>query len=238
MTDAILANETLCAAFGFNATTEWDDQVSAVSVLNLIIYIVAVAAHTMEWLHDQFRNEVEQRISATLPGTVGWYWNKIMQFQYGHTLNKNASYDVIDPEAMIIKHCAVVEVSNGIIIKVNKGQHTYDVLSNAELDALKSYVNAIKFAGTQAYCYSFAPDELFVKFNIWRDPMILDDDMTRHSDEADVIFIAVNNYLDSIAYGGVFNKSKLLDAVQAVEGVLDVTIDNPASSNGGTTTNI
>lgn len=229
MTDAVLANETLCTAFGLDANEEWDGQVSAVSILNLIIYIVAMAARTVEWLHDQFRAEVEARIAAAFPGTVSWYWNKIMQFQYGYDLNENAVYDEIDTDAQIVKHCAVFEVDNGIIVKVNKGTLTYDQLTQTELDALTEYVQRIKFAGTVAYVYSFNPDELDLEINIWRDPMVLDEDMNRIIDGEPVITNAIVDYLNGIAYGGVLNKTKLIDAIQAVEGVVDVTIDDAAS---------
>lgn len=229
MTDAVLANQELCEAFRLEANEEWDSQVSAVSILNLIIYIVAMAARTVEWLHDQFRAEVDARIAAAFPGTVSWYWNKIMQFQYGYDLNENAVYDEIDTDAQIVKHCAVFEVDNGIIVKVNKGTLTYDQLTQTELDALTEYVQRIKFAGTVAYVYSFSPDELDLEINIWRDPMVLDEDMNRIIDGEPVITNAIVDYLNGIAYGGVLNKTKLIDAIQAVEGVVDVTIDDAAS---------
>ncbi len=229
MTDAVLANQELCEAFRLEANEEWDSQVSAVSILNLIIYIVAMAARTVEWLHDQFRAEVEARIAMAFPGTISWYWNKVMQFQYGDDLNENATYDREDEDKRIIKHCAVIEADNGIIVKVNKGVNTYDPLNQTELDALTEYVRQIKFAGTVAYVYSFYPDELDLEINIWRDPMVLDEDMNRITDGEPVILNAILNYLNGIVYGGVLNKTKLIDAIQAVEGVIDVTIDDSAS---------
>ena len=54
ITDAVLADETLRTAFGLSSNEEWDDQVSSVSILNLLIYIVAMAARTVEWLHSRF----------------------------------------------------------------------------------------------------------------------------------------------------------------------------------------
>lgn len=240
MTDAVLADETLCTAFGLDPGQEWDSQMSAASILNLIIYIVAMAARTLEWLHDQFRAEVEARIAAAFPGTVSWYWNKVMQFQYGHELNENGGYDTDDPDARIITHCAVFEIDNGIRVKVNKGDTTYDALTGSELQALREYVGKIKFAGTRAYCESFPPDQISLTLNIWRDPMVLTSDMRRIADGRPVVKEAVKAFLDAIAYGGVLNKTKLIDAIQAVDGVADVTIDEANSAihilaNGDTT---
>ena len=224
ITDAVLADETLRTAFGLNSNEEWDNQISSVSILNLLIYIMAMAARTVEWLYNQFREEVEERIAAALPGTVSWYWNKVMQFQYGDELNENGTYDVVDESKRIITHCAVLEVDNGILIKVNKGDNTYEALTPTELAALQNYVDLIKFAGTYAVCYSYDPDEVAIELNIWRNPMVLDSNMNRISDGESVIENAVLEYLNGIVYGGVFNKTKLLDAIQSVDGVEDVTI--------------
>lgn len=224
ITDAVLADEILRTAFGLSSNEEWDNQVSAVSILNLLIYIMAMAARTVEWLYNQFCEEVEERIAAALPGTVSWYWNKVMQFQYGDDLNENGTYDVVDESKRIITHCAVLEVDNGILIKVNKGDNTYEALTPTELAALQNYVDLIKFAGTYAVCYSYDPDEVAIELNIWRNPMVLDSNMNRISDGESVIENAVLEYLNGIVYGGVFNKTKLLDAIQSVDGVEDVTI--------------
>lgn len=232
MTDAVLADATLRTAFGLDQNQEWDTQVSSVSILNLIIYIVAMATRTLEWLHDQFRAEVEERVAAALPGTISWYWNKVMQFRYGYAVNEYGVYEgeaLQHPEALIVTHCAVMERDNGIIVKVNKGADTYEPLEPEELEALQAYVDTIKFAGTVAEVISSAPDEMRLTLRIWRDPMVLDFDsghIYRHSDHAEVVKDAVVAYLDSIVYGGVFNKTKLIDAVQQVEGVKDVTIQS------------
>lgn len=231
MTDAVLADATLRDTFGLTQDQEWDTQVSSVSILNLIIYITAMAIRTLEWLHDRFKQEVEERIAAAFPGTISWYWNKVMQFRYGYDVNQYGVYEgaaLEHPEALIITHCAVMEVDNGILVKVNKGTGTFEPLTPSEQEALKAYVDTVKFAGTTARIWSYRPDELRVKLYVWRDPQVLelDDDgrIHRRTDGAEVVKDAVAAYLNSIAYGGVFNKTKLIDAVQQVEGVRDVTI--------------
>lgn len=227
MTDAVLANSTLRDAFGLTQGQEWDTQVSSVNILNLIIYIVAMAIRTLEWLHDQFRAEVEERIAAAFPGTISWYWNKVMQFRYGYAVNEYGVYDdaaLADDTTLIITHCAVMEVDNGILVKVNKGADTYEILEPEELEALRAYVNTIKFAGTTAQVESYLPDRVSVRLKIWRNPQVLGPDMRTLVGQRDVIREALKKYLDGIAYGGVLNKTKLIDAIQQVEGVVDVTI--------------
>ena len=230
MTDAVLANSTLRDAFGLDQNQEWDTQVSSVNILNLIIYIVAMAIRTLEWLHDQFRQEIEERIAATFPGSVSWYWNKAMQFRYGYQPDQYANYSqaaIDNDEAAIIKHCAIVEVDNGIAVKVNKDN--YERLSADEKDAFTAYMNTIKFAGTTVRVSSDDPDVVTLKLYIWRDPQVLGANLlTLGGDET--IKEAIEAYLDGIVYGGVLNKTRLIDAVQAVPGVIDVTISNSGSS--------
>lgn len=238
MTDAVLTNATLCQKFGLDPNQEWDAQTSAASVLNLILYITAMAIRTLEWLHDQFRQEIEERIAAAFPGSVSWYWNKAMQFRYGYQPDQYANYSqaaIADDEAAIIKHCAIVEIDNGISVKVNKAD--YERLSDDELSAFEAYMAVVKFAGTIVNAHSFDPDQLRLKLYIWRDPQVLGADLLTLQGQQETIREAIEAYLDGIVYGGVLNKTRLIDAVQAVSGVIDVTLSStcsvycPADSN-------
>lgn len=230
MTDNVLANATLCQKFGLDPDQEWDAQTSSVSVLNLILYITAMAIRTLEWLHDQFRLEIEDRIAAAFPGSISWYWNKAMQFRYGYQPDEYANYSqaaVDDEEAAIIKHCAIIEIDNGIAVKVNKAG--YEKLSPDELAAFKAYMAVVKFAGTIVNAYSFEPDQLSLKLHIWRDPQVLAPNLLTLVEQRNTIQEAVEAYLDGIVYGGVLNKTRLIDAVQAVPGVTDVTISSSST---------
>lgn len=224
MTDEIMSNEGLVKAMGLDPEMEWESQVSSVGIINLLLYIVAVAQYATEWMFEQFKADVEKRIDAALPGTISWYWNKVMNFQYGTDLNQYGNYDLIDPSRMIISHCSVLEVYNGIMVKVNKGDD-FDVLDEKEKNALAAYLNRIKFAGTAVSVYSYQPDDLNLEIKIWRNPLVLNDDGSAVSgDGRNLIEEAVKKYLDGIVYGGRFNKTKLIDAIQYVEGVEDIII--------------
>lgn len=224
MTDEIMSNEGLVKAMGLDPEMEWESQVSSVGIINLLLYIVAVAQYATEWMFEQFKADVERRIDAALPGTISWYWNKVMNFQYGTDLNQYGNYDLIDPSRMIISHCSVLEVYNGIMVKVNKGDD-FDVLDEKEKNALAAYLNRIKFAGTAVSVYSYQPDDLNLEIKIWRNPLVLNDDGSAVSgDGRNLIEEAVKKYLDGIVYGGRFNKTKLIDAIQSVEGVEDIII--------------
>ena len=75
MTDLVLRNETLTAALGIDRTRPWDEQISSASIINLLIYIVAVGHYILESMFDNFKSEVEERIAAAYPGSISWLWN-------------------------------------------------------------------------------------------------------------------------------------------------------------------
>ena len=106
----------------------------------------------------------------------------------------------------------------------------YAVLEPGELEALRAYVAAVKFAGTQAFVYSYPSDTVTLQLSIWRDPMVLDENgCARDATHTPVVENAVRAYLDGIVYGGTLNKTRLIDAVQQAEGIVDAVIDDENS---------
>ncbi|MDD4141598.1 MAG: hypothetical protein PHR20_02230 [Bacteroidales bacterium] len=161
-----------------------------------------------------------------MPGTISWYWNRAMEFQKGDAINEYGNYETIDEDKQVIKFCSVVEVAGGVMLKVNKADHA--ILSDDndnELTAFVTYMNRIKFAGTNIYVYSYQPDTLDLSLTISRDALVMSTDGTLIAgDSTNVIAATISEYLNDIKYGGEFNKTKLIDAVQAVSGVDDVII--------------
>lgn len=237
MTDAVLDNDTLRTAFGLNQNQEWSAQVSSVSILNLIIYIVAVAHHTMEWIFDQFSRQVEDRIAAAMPGTVTWYWNRAMEFQDDDEasvyFSTHGQYETVDETKRIIRFAAVIEEYNMIKVKVSR--EDYAPLSDVQLDRFTAYMNRLKFAGVHLSTSSIQSDDLNLIVRVWCDKLI----MPTGDDAA--IASAVSDYLNSIVYGGVFNKTRLIDHLQKVPGITDAVVDScvfTAYDGAGTVTDL
>lgn len=222
MTDSVLANATLRESLHLDPNQTWNAQVSSVSVLNLMIYIVAVAHHTVEWLFDQFRGQVEERIAAAMPGTVMWYWNRAVEYQDDEAANlyfaQNGHYETIDESKQIIKFAAVVEEYNMVKVKANKTG--YAPLTTVQLDQFTAYMERLKFAGVRLSVSSVQSDDLTLSLRVWRDRLL----MPSGNDTA--VAGAVSDYLNGITYGGVFNKTALIDRLQKIPGVTDVVVDS------------
>lgn len=221
MTDAVLADATLVQALNLDTTKSWDAQVSAASVINLIIYIIAVAHHVMEWMFDQFTQHVEERIAAAYPGSVSWLYNRALEFQDDNEANAyfaaHGQYETTDETKQIVKYASVVEKYNTVTVKVS-GEN-YEPLTAVQLAAFTAYMNSLKFAGVHVATTSIRSDNLALTLRVWRDRLVMPAE-----DDAE-ISAAVTAYLDGIRYGGVFNKTKLIDALQNVLGITDVTIE-------------
>lgn len=202
---------------------------SATALFNLWAYIMAVAIWTLDVLFDKHKVEVETKINSLIPGTIRWYYSSCLAFQYGDILtwlNGKFVYQVPDVGKMIVKRVAIKEVSGQLRIKVAKEASGVPVaLDSTELDAFKAYVGLVKFAGTNVSIVSCGVCLVQVRLNLLYDSLLLTSTGALITDGTEVVKNALENYLKGITYGGVVNRTKLIDAIQAVDGVLDVYIE-------------
>ena len=67
-------------------------------------------------------------------------------------------------------------------------------------------------------------DELSIAVKVVVDPLKINRQGVDIATSEKVVEKAIENYLADIVYGGTFNKTKLVDAVQRVDGVVDVVL--------------
>ena len=82
----------------------------------------------------------------------------------------------------------------------------------------------LKPAGVVVRVRTAPADHIRIYAAISVDPMILSPEGLRYRDGARPVEEAIKAYLRGITFGGTFNKTKLVDAIQAVEGVTDVLL--------------
>lgn len=241
MTDQFLSDETLRQAYGITGDVTWESTFSKVSVENMLMYVVAFVAHTLEVMMDAFRKDVDTQITQNIVPTVRWYHTQAVAFQYGDQLVYNEEYGHFEyPEVneakKLVKYCAVKDRGGSIQVLVSGDSNGVpSVLSNNVLSAFKSYMNQVKVAGVILDVKSLAADGIRVNAEVQVDPQIITTDGVRISDGTKAVEDAVNGYLANIVYGGNFNKTKLVDAIQNVEGVVDVTLGKVEVKPSGST---
>ena len=216
---------------------------SQTSIWNLWAYITAVAINLHEQLWDIFKTEVETLAASAAPGTAQWLRDKTLKFQYKddgsqvlQLVNFVPQYAVIDESLRLVTQCSVKIQGNRIVLlKVAKGTEPLTPLgtqpitlpdtldNNAEINALKEYIDRIKFAGTAIRVISLEADRLQVYADIYYDGQYVLNIVK------DQVKEAILQYLKTLPFDGKVSNTKLIDAMQNVPGVLDVQLQKLAA---------
>lgn len=231
MTDAFMQDEAIREAYGLSEDkTRFADCFSAVSLENLLFYIVAACHYVLESIFEKFTQDVEQKISRAVVASIPWYFDKAKAFQYGDALVLNPrtfgyEYAKVDTSKQLVKYVAVRDRGASIEMLVSAEQDGKPTpLQDDFLTAFKHYINAIKIAGVVINVRTRKADELSIAVKVVVDPLKINRQGVDIASSEKVVEHAIENYLAGIVYGGTFNKTKLVDAVQRVDGVLDVVL--------------
>lgn len=242
MTDGFMSDSTLRSAYGITEEgATWDNVFSTVSIENTLMYIVAVCTYALEVMFDAFRKDVDDRIARNIVPTVRWYHTQALAFQYGDRLvydeqTQAFRYAMEDSTKQIVKYCAVKDRGSSIQILVSRESGGLPaVIPDEVLAAFKAYMNSVKIAGVILDIRSLPADSIRVAATIQIDPQVIGTDGRRISDGTYPVREAVDNYLRSIVYGGTFNKTKCVDALQNVEGVVDIALGDVQAKASSTT---
>lgn len=230
MTDAFMANATIREQYGLTEGSTFAGSFSPVSLESILFFIVAACCHVMEALFDRHREDVDDKISRAVVASVPWYYKIARQFQYGDALvfddaTSQFRYPAIDESKQLVRYVAVRDRGTSIQILASADKDGLpEPLSNDVLTAFKQYMNRVKIAGIILSVRSLPADEITIVAHITVDPLVIDLTGKRVSDGTKPVEQAIKNYLAGIVYGGNFNKTLLVDAIQAVEGVTDVAL--------------
>ena len=204
---------------------------SRVAIWRLIAYVVAFAIWTHEQVFELFKAQVEEIAAGAIPGTARWYFDRVLEFQYGEPLvydNGIYNYAGDNPALQIVKYCAIEERPDGVVVVKTAKDSNGDPLelASAELAALQSYLQQIKFAGTRLSVVSFAPDQLKVFYEIFYDPIVPLQDVQQE------VELAIHSFVKNLPFNGRFNINKLTDQLQLLEGVTDPVFQSAEARYG------
>ena len=163
--------------------------------------------------------------------SVPWYYKVARQFQYGDALTFDDTtsqwrYPTADEKKRLVRYVAVRDRGTSIQVLASADKDGLpEPLSADVLTAFKQYMNRVKIAGVVLNIRSLPADKVVIRASVQVDTMVLSIDGTRVADGSRPVEDAVRQHLRNITYGGVFNKTRLVDAIQAVEGVVDVTLE-------------
>ncbi len=219
---------------------------SVTAIWRLIFYIVAVCIWSLEKLYDIFKLEVADTIARKNPHQARWYVEKAKEFQYGYTpVAEKDYYDNtgIAPDVVlasqIIAYAALVELPFIRLKVAKKVGANLAPLSAPELAAFVAWVLRFKDAGVKlktSTITSTAPDNLKLILRIKYNPLVLNStggrlDATTATPVPDGIKAYLANK-SSEDFNGLFSAQKLIDAIQAIDGVEDLSVDSMQKKYG------
>lgn len=202
---------------------------SAVAIWRRWCWAVAVAIWAVEVLFDNFKAEVQEIVDAQKPHSLRWYRQKALDYQHGGTLAEGEdTYDntgLTDDQVAaqkIVRQAAATETGGLVTVKVAKetAGGALTELETGEMSAFTSFINEIKDAGVFVQTLSTAGDDLRLVLDVYFDPTVLAYTGARLDGTSDTpVEDAIRAFLRTLPFDGLFIPARLVDAVQAVEGV-------------------
>ena len=218
--DAMIADKANYPSLGVLSST------SEVAIYKLILRIVASAIAVLEQFFDIQKTEVQAIVDSSPFMTDRWIADKVLEFQDGDDLEVNAEYqlfyELLDESKQIVTVSSCITDGFGrALLKVAKGeQGSYEALSGAELARLQAYVSDIKPVGTQVTTQSLNADLVKAQFEVYYDASLV------LADIQSAVLDAISSFLVLQPFNGIFRISQLVDAIQAVDGVVDVVVSS------------
>lgn len=198
---------------------------SKVAMWALWLWLVAVTARALEDLFDTHKAEVQALAEAAIAGNDAWLRNQVLLFETNNTTltvspNRTAVYASSNVDNRVVKFCAIVAQRGKAIVKVAgadvNGQPVK--LSDAVMVQLNTYLDRIRFAGTQVAAMSKDADEMAISGTIYYNGV------ASVTDVQDAVKQAIKDYLGSLPFNGAVSLEKLTDAIQAVPNVSDLKV--------------
>lgn len=229
ITDKFISDEIIVQLYGLQAGKTFDDQFSTVSLESIIFSIMAAVYWSLHCLFDLHVKEVNDIISTKKPHNVRWYAHIAKQFRHGYNLqmdsdtyaDDNLTAEELD-DCMVVKHAAVVEQPEKLDIKVARNiSGVLNPLTGAQLSAFTSYMERVKDAGVHLNIINKPADELRIYLYIYYNPLVLTAEGKRIDGTNDTpVADAVRQFLTTMPFNGELVLAYLVDALQAVDGVV------------------
>lgn len=232
---SFVSNPDLQDKYGISEGDTFDQHFSKVSIENLFLYIQAVAAHVLEQLFDDHKDDVNKALNNMRPHRLEWYAEKAKAFQYGDALEEGTDqYPEEDEDAQIIRHASVEEKAGRLFMKVAKlVSEELAPLDSSEISAFTQYMESVKDAGVSIDYISDEGDDLRLSMDIWYDPLVIDEDGALLSDSSvKPAKDTIKEFITNLPFNGEFVVTELVDALQEAEGI-DIPVILSAESKYG-----
>lgn len=218
--------------------TEFENS-SKMSILDAFTWVTSACIWTFENILDVFKIDLAKDLQNRINGTPAYFANALLKYQSGDELVINEdgtafSYPNIDVSKRIITKVAYFEEEEAgfhdklVRFKIATGKPgAYARIEEDELISIRAYLNQILFAGQHAKVVSRIGDVLIPRVVVYYDGAVTEDEMYQAIEDA------LNEYIANIEFNGLVYAQKVIDSIQSVEHVTDVSVSSDDTDHQG-----
>ncbi|NDV93531.1 hypothetical protein D0T84_01190 [Dysgonomonas sp. 521] len=230
MTDAYISDPEVIARYGLTEGKTFDEQFSAASIERIMFFNAAVAMYVNYQTYTQHTTDIDRKLKDEKVHSTGWYTMMALLFQYGYELagdtdaydNSGLTEEQIEA-SRVVKFAAAVSPMNKSILYIKTATEVNGVkqpLPDEVFAAFKAYILKIQDAGVKIKFINDPADEMRVEMDVYYNPLVLDKNGKRLDGTNDTpVPDAIRNYVHNLIFNSRYANVKLVDAVQAVDGV-------------------
>lgn len=239
-----MRNESAAERYGFEPGTEFGEVFGAASVENILLYVWAVCAWTVEQLVGRHKSEVTAELEALIAHRPKWYRDKMLQFMAGKELEADSdTYNTVGMSAgevsaaRVVKHAVATESRDASLLTIKvageSGGERRPLTAEQERQ-LKVYISEIKDAGVRVVLVNMEADTFGCTVDIYYNAM-LEPGAVQTACQA-----AIRDYIENLPFNGEYTNMALVDRLQEVEGVKIVELrgSTAQAANESTATQI
>lgn len=240
VTREFMENESAAELYGFETGANFADFFGAASVENILLYVWAVCAWSLEQLVSRHREEVTEELEQLVAHRPKWYRDKVLAFMADKPLIEGT--DHYDTEGMteseieaakVVKHAVATESKDASLLTIKVAGETAGKRTKLEAvyeDELKNYIGEIKDAGVRVALVNMEADTFNCSVDIYYNAL-LQPGAVKAACEATIL-----NYIENLPFNGEYTNMALVDRLQAVEGVKIAELRSSAAKAANETT--
>ncbi|NIJ45069.1 hypothetical protein FHR24_001508 [Wenyingzhuangia heitensis] len=229
MTTKFVSYNVVKTLYGLTEGKTFEDEFSLVSFENILFDVIAYPIYLMGLLFDQHEKEMTEKLRDQKRGRLTWYRTMALQYQHGFDLvtdsdifdNTGATQDQITA-SMIIKNASVNDGEKPGTIVVKIAGEENEELAPVPLDtipSIKAYFKEIKFGGNRISVVNSLPDILYLDYDIYINPLVLDVYGVSSKTGRKPVEDAIEEFKREFSFDGELVLEDLDNKIQAVEGV-------------------
>jgi catechol 2,3-dioxygenase-like lactoylglutathione lyase family enzyme len=236
-----MGEEVVQRAYGVDAGADFNTNFSNNCIESVKFYIQAVAVWTLEKLFNSHKAEITAIIDELKPHSLRWYVSKAKAFLLGVPLVQDTDYydtagmtDEQVKAAQVVKYVSASESDGVVYLKVAGDQGGEPApLAADTYKAFNEYIAEVKDAGVVIEVINDPAKHFRLQMTVYYNPMVLNEAGVSLADGTTPVVDTIKLFIKSLPFDGEYQNAKLVDALQALDGVVIPELHLAESSEDG-----